>query len=325
MRMNPEVSIIVPLYNKANEVERAIDSIFAQTIQDFELIIVDGGSTDGSLDVIKRYENDSRYNLIHQVSKGVSGARNEGISSATAELITFLDADDAWLPHYLEMIMKLNQNYPKAGIFATAYYIDNPQKNNRDIICCSDVTKTFEGLLPSYYHAISTGPHPIITSGVGIPKSILNQIGGFDEKLSIGEDLDLWAKIALYHPVAYSTTPLWIYYMETANNHLSTAKNKEKIEIPFLEYIHKNMQDSVHFYESKNNISLYIAYLYILQAQELAYAGNKKMARRALTQAKHQEIIFKKIGCWMYINLPRKYFKILLKITGKFTKIGQTL
>jgi len=323
--MKPCVSIIVPLYNKFNEVERAIDSIFAQTLQDFELIIVDGGSTDGSLDVIKKYENDSRYYLIHQASKGVSGARNEGISSANAEFITFLDADDVWLPQYLEMIMKLNQKYPKAGIFATAYYVDNPQKNNRNIICCSDVTKTFEGLLPSYYHAISTGPHPIITSGVGIPKSILNQIGGFDEKLSIGEDLDLWAKIALHYPIAYSATPLWIYYMGSTNNHLSTVKSKEKIEIPFLEYVHKNVQKSPQLYESQNNISLYIAYLYILQAQELAYAGNKKMARKALTQAKHPEIIFKKIGCWIYINLPREYFKILLKITGKFTKIGQTL
>ncbi len=323
--MKPRVSVIVPLYNKVAEVQRAIDSIFAQTTQDFELVIVGGGSTDGSLDVIKKYENDSRYHLIHQVSKGVSGARNEGISSASAEFITFLDADDAWLPQYLETIMKLNEKYPKAGIFATAYYIDNPQKNNRDMICCSDVTKTFEGLLPSYYHAISTGPHPIITPGVGIPKSILNQIGGFDEKLSIGEDLDLWARIALYHPVAYSATPLWIYYIETSNNHLSTAKNKEIIEIPFLEYIQKNAQDSAQLYESGNNISLYIAYLYILQAQELVYVGNKKMARMALTQAKHQEIFFKKIGFWMYINLPRKYFKILLKITGKFTKIGQTL
>ncbi|MCK9335617.1 MAG: glycosyltransferase family 2 protein, partial [Candidatus Cloacimonetes bacterium] len=123
--MNPKISIIVPLFNKVNEVQRAIDSIFSQTIHNYELIIVDGGSTDGSLDVIKKYETDPRYNLIHQVSKGISGARNEGISSATAELITFLDADDVWLPHYLEMIMKLNLKYPKAGIFATAYYIDN--------------------------------------------------------------------------------------------------------------------------------------------------------------------------------------------------------
>ena len=106
------VSIVVPLYNKVNEVCRAIDSILTQTVQNFELIIVDGGSTDGSLDVIQKYLTDDRIRLLNQKSKGVASGRNEGIDAAEYDLVAFLDADDAWCPIFLEKILYLREKYP---------------------------------------------------------------------------------------------------------------------------------------------------------------------------------------------------------------------
>ena len=88
------ISVVVPLYNKVNEVCRAIDSVFSQTVQDFELIIVDGGSTDGSFEAIQKYIDDERFTLIHQKSKGVASGRNEGIVASKYDMIAFLDADE---------------------------------------------------------------------------------------------------------------------------------------------------------------------------------------------------------------------------------------
>lgn len=118
---SPKITVIVPLYNKVKEVERALRSILSQTISEYELLIIDGGSTDGSLDVIAPYLEDSRVQLLHQKSKGLPAARNEAIAHARGELIAFLDADDEWHPDYLETIVRLYNTYPGAGIYATAY------------------------------------------------------------------------------------------------------------------------------------------------------------------------------------------------------------
>ncbi|MCZ0860835.1 glycosyltransferase [Methanocorpusculum sp. MG] len=317
-----KISIITPLYNKENHLSNTLKSVFNQTYSDFEQIIVDGGSIDGSLDIVNKYK-DPRITLYHQKGRGVSAARNEGISNAKGELIVFLDADDEWEPDYLQTIWMLYQTYPDAGIYATSYTIQT--ENRKTVIHCTDVPDDFTGILPSYYHAIATGPQPIITSGIAIPKKILENVGGFNEAMRIGEDLDLWARIALQYPIVYSSRPLCTYNTNTENNHKSAIDNENYRKTPFMDYISNPDMTNNTYYEKKENISLYISYLYVLQAQKYAAVGKKKEAKQALTKATHPKILPKKIGCWIYITLPEKYFKIILKITGKFTNIGQTL
>jgi len=118
----PIVSVVICLYNKVKEIGRAIDSVIAQSISEFELIIVDGGSTDGSLDVVTSY-NDPRIRLIHQKSKGAAAGRNEGILETKANLISFLDADDVWCPDFLFTILSLREEYLDAGAYGTSGYI----------------------------------------------------------------------------------------------------------------------------------------------------------------------------------------------------------
>lgn len=114
-------SIIIPLYNKEKYIQRAVDSVLNQTYQNFELIIVDDGSTDGSLSAIKNYTGNPKIRIISQNNKGACSARNTGINSAMYKYIIFLDADDAWMENFLKEICNLINQYPDCGIYATSF------------------------------------------------------------------------------------------------------------------------------------------------------------------------------------------------------------
>lgn len=321
------IVIVIPLYNKSSYIARALNSVLTQTYQDYEILVINDGSTDGSENIVKSYikENPGKITLINQENQGVSVARNTGIKHAQGELIAFLDADDEWNPRYLETIISLKEKYPAAGIYATAYYQQDTVSEKKNLIQYKIKNKSTRTLLSSYFKAISLGPHPIMTSGIVVPRHILDKIGGFESGMPLGEDLLLWAKIALYYPIAYCAEPLSTCWMNTANNHKITAKKEVSERIPFQEYLESQDSENEPFFESDNNIQLYLSYLYVLQAQEYAFSGERRKALKSLTAAKHPKIILKKIGCLLYIILPDKIFRMLLKVTGKFTKIGQTL
>ena len=113
---NAKVSVIIPLYNKAHTIERTLRSVFSQTYTNFEVIIIDDGSTDGSTNIIKEEFKDERLKIIVQQNKGVSYARNVGIENAKGDYIAFLDADDEWLPYYLQTVLEESRKHPKAGL-----------------------------------------------------------------------------------------------------------------------------------------------------------------------------------------------------------------
>jgi len=118
----PEVSVVIPLYNKAPYIARALASVITQTCQDFEVIVIDDGSTDGGAEIVRRLD-DTRIRVIRQENRGVSAARNRGIESARTDFIAFLDADDEWTPTHLEALLRLRDRYPHAGAYGTAYLI----------------------------------------------------------------------------------------------------------------------------------------------------------------------------------------------------------
>ncbi len=111
-------SVVIPLYNKASHVRRAIESVLAQSVRDFELIVVDDGSTDGGLDVVRSVE-DGRIHVVQQQHSGVSAARNRGAQEAAAEVVAFLDADDTWTPEFLKTAMSLRERLPEAAVWGT--------------------------------------------------------------------------------------------------------------------------------------------------------------------------------------------------------------
>lgn len=175
----PIVSVVIPLYNKEKYIERAIRSVLGQNIQDFEIVVIDDGLIDRGAEIVKAI-NDSRIKLIQQENRGVSVARNRGISEARADLIAFLDADDAWKSQFLEIILRLRDSYPNAGAYTTAYEMKEP---------CGSIIKPkfntipappWEGIIPNYFKYALEDP-PIFTSVTVIPKEVFRLVGDFPE------------------------------------------------------------------------------------------------------------------------------------------------
>lgn len=201
-----KVSIIVPLYNKAPYITKALESVKTQTVTDWECIIVNDGSTDNSVEIVERLMiNDDRFRLINQKNAGVSAARNKGIAESKGEYVCFLDADDWWAPTFLEKMMRLVADYPEAGIYGCNYYYVYNGVENR-------VLNYFGAGYINYAKMyLDQKKMPLWTGAVLIPRMVLRNVGLFNEKYKLNEDFDLWVRIAAKYKVVLSGTPLAYY------------------------------------------------------------------------------------------------------------------
>lgn len=197
------ISVVIPLYNKESSIRRTLESVFSQTYQHFEIIIVDDGSTDNSTGIIESY-NDSRIYLIRQKNAGVSSARNNGIYYSKGDYIAFLDADDEWTPHYLESLMELVGKYPECQVFATNYSFQTNKGNRQSTILNRITFQEESGILNNYFEVASCGHPPVWSSAVMIRKSAIVAVGGFPLSVGSGEDLLTWAKLACQNKIAYT-------------------------------------------------------------------------------------------------------------------------
>lgn len=201
-------SIIIPLYNKEKSIGRTIESVLSQKLKNFELIIINDGSTDSSLECAKKY-NDKRIRIITQKNQGVSAARNCGIQHAKYSWVAFLDADDMWLSDHLTELKKIIIKIPDADMIATQSY---ETKKNIKLPNKKLHTKKITNI--DYFFWASKEIGIIHTSSVCIRKKILENINGFNTNYKRGEDLELWAKIALNHKVAISRKITSIYFRD---------------------------------------------------------------------------------------------------------------
>ncbi|MCB0639316.1 MAG: glycosyltransferase family 2 protein [Lewinella sp.] len=206
----PAVSIVMPLYNKAPEVLATIASVQAQTVTDWELVVVDDGSTDRGPELVRGLE-DPRVRVFSQSNAGVSAARNQGIASAKAELIAFLDADDRWQPEFLGCVLALARDYPEAQWFATGYEIRRQGQAAFEARLLG-VDKGFSrGLLGEYFLVAMQSDPPVWTSACVVRRDAIVGIGGFPLGISSGEDLLTWARLAVRFPLAYDARALAIF------------------------------------------------------------------------------------------------------------------
>lgn len=207
-----QFSIIIPLYNKAPYVVKALQSVLSQTVTDYELVIVDDGSTDASAEVageILRGRGNCR--MIRQENSGVSMARNNGAASSCGNYLCFLDADDWWEPTFLEEMSKLIAEYPDAGIYGTNYTIVNETKHKTRAAKIG-VEEGFEKGYINYCRAYAESLYmPLWTGAVCIPRTVFDEMGGFAEGVKLGEDFLLWVHIALKHKVVFLNVPLASY------------------------------------------------------------------------------------------------------------------
>lgn len=205
-------SVIMPLYNKAPYVAKAIGSVLAQTFRDFELVIVDDGSSDNSAEIAsKMIEGYDNCRLIRQVNAGVSTARNNGVAVSQGDFLCFLDADD-WLgTTYLAELETLIKEFPDAGIYGTNYTIVNETRHKTRVASVG----VDEGFVKGYINYCriyaKTMYMPLWTGAVCIPRPVFDLVEGFNPQLKMGEDFDLWIRIVLHHKVAFLNRPLSNY------------------------------------------------------------------------------------------------------------------
>lgn len=197
----PAVSVVIPAYNAAWCVGKAIDSVLAQDFPDLELIVVDDGSTDDTPAVLEAYGDSIR--VVQKSNGGLSSARNAGIDAARGELVAFLDADDWWLPGKLGCQVALMRDQPDLGFSSTAARVEDPGGNFLNIWACAH----WEG---SFLVHLFRNPADVAGSGstVIVRRPLFERTGGFDETLRSLEDIDMWMRLAAVSGYACQQEPL---------------------------------------------------------------------------------------------------------------------
>ncbi|TXD51435.1 glycosyltransferase family 2 protein [Polaribacter sp. IC063] len=206
-------SVVIPLYNKELSVSNTIQSVLNQTIQDFEIVIVNDGSTDQSVKAVGSF-NDKRIRLIHQENQGVSAARNKGVEEAKQEWVAFLDGDDLWTTNHLEEITKMMQVFPQEKVYVTSFTFSD----NRPMYKHSRKNSIFK--INDYFKE-AIEENLMWTSIVVAHKTCFEKSGMFNIKLNRGEDLDLWVRIARYHSIIKSNMITATYRINAENRSTS--------------------------------------------------------------------------------------------------------
>jgi glycosyltransferase involved in cell wall biosynthesis len=200
-------SIVMPLWNKRRTVESTMASVLGQTWRDFELVVVDDGSTDGSAELVSAFR-DPRVRVLTQANAGAAAARNAGIEAARHDWIAFLDADDLWMPDHLVELDRIRRRFPEAGLIGTSFVrrgrgeFHPPPRDPPEVA------------LIDYFALEASGAMVLCSSTAAIPRSTYAAFGGFGDR-ALGPDSEYWARIALDLPVAASRRITAVYRLGT--------------------------------------------------------------------------------------------------------------
>ncbi|MGF1672663.1 MAG: glycosyltransferase family 2 protein [Rivularia sp. (in: cyanobacteria)] len=227
----PKVSIIIPAYNAMTYLPETLESAFQQTFTDFEILIINDGSSDNLVEWVSQI-TDKRVKLISQENQGVSIARNTGINNSQGEYIAFLDADDLWEATKLEKQVNCLEANPTVGLTYTwTTFIDQFSQPTGVSIVSHAQGYVWEEIVVR--DMISTGSSTMIRA------ECFKKVGLFDADLSVGEDRDMWTRIALIYPFAVIKEPLTLYRRHSQN----TTKSNQKIIPQLSRVIEKTFQN----------------------------------------------------------------------------------
>ena len=212
----PAVSVVIPLYNKVSYVHRAIDSVFDQSFEDLEVIVVDDGSTDAGGEVVAGIQ-DPRLRLIRQANAGVAAARNVGVRAARGRWVAFLDADDTWRPDRLARQFAALLRAPDV-VWAAGAFVTTGRGRTRQAPDTPDAWFAEADVLKDALSILGAG-WMLWTGTVMVRRDVFAQLGGFDPMLKVGEDVYLWARLAVQHPrLVYVRTPIATYAQDDRNS-----------------------------------------------------------------------------------------------------------
>lgn len=225
--MHPYFSIIISVYNKAAHLSATIDSVLNQSFSDFEVIIINDGSTDDSKSILDAY-NDARIHIVHQDNQGVSAARNRGIALAKSANIALLDGDDLWLPSYLKRMYDTIQAYTNESVFTSAI----AHKYEESVVPVPySFNQTNDTLILNYFEA-SQKHSALSGSSIVFKKTILETTGEFDTNIRSGEDTDLWIRIGIHFQIVFICEVLvhYVFDLKSLSNTNFNIEDKPKFE-----------------------------------------------------------------------------------------------
>ena len=300
----PFFSVIIPLYNKEKFIENTLHSVLNQTFTDFEVIIVNDGSTDKSEEKVLGF-NDPRIHYYSKQNEGVSVARNLGIEKANSNYITFIDADDYWYPSFLNEMHINSNSFPEQKVFAAAVEIETI----KNVIPAQySVLKMHECQIVDYFDA-SFKMTIICTSCAVFHKSIFEEIGNFDINIRSGQDTDLWIRIGLKKPVVFSSKILARYVYD----HESLSKQAEyfSTKIDFAKFAEVE--------KSNSKLKKFLDYNRFSSAIKCKMIGDEQNFKHFYKAIDLKNLTKKKI---FLLQLPSVFLKALLKVNLLLVRVG---
>lgn len=298
-----EISVVIPLYNKAHRIARTLQSIIGQTWRDFEVIVVDDGSTDGGGEIVCSFR-DPRVRLVKQDNKGVADARNRGVREASGDYIAFIDGDDEWAPEYLATAHELIVHFPQAGMFCFGGLV---KEEGND--------KVFERVIPQFRDRtllIDYFENPDMTSHTSatvVKRSFFWQAQGFPSGMRRLEDFACWCRIAMISPVVYCGKPLSTYWGNIPGQitHLPRAE-QEKMWPSITRYYNELVSFSITIDFRSVYFIRYIKhdvrsrfYHAILENDQTKYIFFQKHFDQVVWKLLPERAIYHWRWCWRYI------------------------
>ena len=272
------LSVVIPLYNRADYILRAVDSVLAQSYPDFELIVVDDGSTDDGA-AIARSVNDLRIRVVSQPNAGECAARNRGIAEATGAWVAFLDSDDEWMPTFLERTMAVAAGDPELVAVFTNLLVSGP--TSHPLIS----PRNAGGRLPDYNAFFVDHGAGASSSSILTRRSALQDAGGFPDGVHHGGDLDTWTRLGWLGPMAYVPETLAVWHL-SATGRVSQRAALTRAAGPLV------VVESCKRWRAEGRIpeplqptaQRVMQFMYLNHVRLLTEAGSKREARKALIQ-----------------------------------------
>lgn len=303
------ISVVIPLYNKQNAIAPTLQSVLAQTYTNYEIIVVDDGSTDGSADVAEATLREfsgrpTGYGLEFRVIKkengGVCSARNRGIQEAKYDYIALLDGDDLWDEHYLEEQVKLIQDFPEAKMWG----INFAEMSNDELIrkLPTGLPEGYRGYVENYFQIPGRISDLYCSSSVVISKEVFERVGCFDERIKYAEDNDMWFRIIATYPVAFYDRYM-VFYLFDAENRALHRRIMLQDYLPFYVDKYTAYKDNNMFYTWINRWSANVIRRYYFDPRN--------------NQIDDAKIAAKKLD---YTVIPFKY-KLLFKMPHRIAKV----
>jgi glycosyltransferase involved in cell wall biosynthesis len=303
------ISVVIPLYNKEKSIAKTLQSVLTQTYTDYEIIVVDDGSTDASVEVVQSVmKQTNKIQLLQKSNGGVSSARNYGIRNATSEYIAFLDGDDIWDKKYLEEQIRMIKEFPNAAMWSINYAETRDGQIVRRV--ATGLPEGYRGYVENYFHIKGRVSELFHSSSVVIRKEVFEIVGFFDERIKFAEDSDMWFRINAVYKTAFYDRYM-VYYQLDAENRAMDRSRDLRYFLPY--YVDKYkipiFKQNRRFYRWVNRMCAVHIRRYYFSNNDT----NRNDAKEAAAKLDYRIIPFK----------YRLFFKVPYSIASRFNKIDK--